>query len=70
MERLQALYDSEINFKISTFWDAGFDWELGDEMNGIKASGCSPSLQECINELSRAVRLHFPNSDYAKTNQD
>lgn len=24
MQTLQALYDSEINFHISTFWDEGF----------------------------------------------
>jgi hypothetical protein len=31
MDELQALYDSEINFTISTFWDAGFKWKLGDD---------------------------------------
>jgi len=38
-ETLQAMYDSEINFSISTFWDGGFDWKLGDAMNGFKCGG-------------------------------
>jgi hypothetical protein len=33
----QRLYDSEINFRISCFWDGGFDVKLGDEMNGYLA---------------------------------
>jgi len=33
------LYDSEINFEISCFWDAGFNWKLGDSVNGYVAEG-------------------------------
>jgi hypothetical protein len=32
---LQRLYDSEINFEVSCFWDAGFDVRLGDAVNGF-----------------------------------
>ncbi len=35
MDQFQALYDSKINFTISTFWDGGFTWKLGDELNGF-----------------------------------
>lgn len=35
---LQTLYNNEINFRISCFWDAGFRIEIGDEINGFKAS--------------------------------
>src|SRR5712675_189505 len=37
LERLQALCKSEINFTISTVWDAGFKGKLGDESNGFVA---------------------------------
>lgn len=33
----QDIYDSEINIRISTFWDGGYDLKLGDYMNGYKA---------------------------------
>ena len=66
METLQSLYNSEINFSISTFWDGGFDWKLGDEMNGFKATGTSDTLSKAIQELDQAARIHYPDSDYAK----
>ena len=31
----QRLYDSEINFEVSCFWDAGFDVRLSDAVNGF-----------------------------------
>jgi hypothetical protein len=36
---LQRLYDSEINFELSCFWDGGFIWKLGDSANGYAAEG-------------------------------
>ena len=33
----QRLYDSEINFEVSCFWDADFDVRLGDALNGFLA---------------------------------
>ena len=62
---LQRLYDSEINFSISTFWDGGFDWKLGDSLNGIKATGCSSSLAEAERELKASALKHFPKSVFA-----
>jgi hypothetical protein len=35
MSILQRLYDSEINFEVSAFYDAGFDVRLGDHLNGF-----------------------------------
>jgi hypothetical protein len=29
------IYDSEINVRISWFWDCGFEVRLGDEINGF-----------------------------------
>ena len=62
---LQDLYDSEINFAISTFWDAGFDWKLGDEVNGYKAEGQGRSFLEAANQLRDAAIKHFPESEFA-----
>jgi hypothetical protein len=37
MSILQRLYDSEINFEVAGFCDAGFDVRLGDALNGFIA---------------------------------
>lgn len=66
MDELQALYDSEINFNISTFWDAGFQWKLGDESNGFKAEGEEATIKEAVAELVKAARKHYPESEFAK----
>jgi len=66
MDTLQKLYDSEINFEISTFWDAGFDWKLGDEMNGYKDGGQVDSLGDAAIALAIAAVKHFPDSVFAK----
>ena len=65
-EILQALYDSEINFELSTLWDAGFDWKLGDEMNGWKVGGNAGTLGLAMQDLKAAARKHFPNSVFAQ----
>lgn len=66
VNELQALYDSEINFVISTLWDGGFDWKLGDDLNGFKESGCGDTVLEAIEDLMAAARKHYPNSQYAQ----
>lgn len=35
---MAALYDSEINCSLSSFWDGGFTVKLGDDINGVKAT--------------------------------
>jgi len=67
MRRLEKLYDSEINFSISTFWDAGFYWKLGDEANGFKAEGNTYCLEDAIGALHEAAMEHYPDSVYART---
>lgn len=37
LEVMAALYESEINCGVASFWDAGFDVWLGDDANGKKA---------------------------------
>ena len=65
MDILQELYDSEINFHLSTLWDGGFDWRLGDEMNGFKASGCGLTLDDALDALVQATLEHYPDSVFA-----
>jgi len=62
---LQELYDSEINFQISTFWDSGFDWKLGDNLNGFVDGGNEDSFNEAIESLVNAAVRHFPKSKFA-----
>lgn len=62
----QRLYDSEINFCVSTFWDGGFDWKLGDEMNGFLAGSSCKTLNGAAVELHNAACEHYPNSSYAR----
>lgn len=66
MDELQALYDSEINFQISTFYDNGFEWKLGDILNGWKAEGRADTLKEAVHELIEAAVTTYSNSDFAK----
>jgi hypothetical protein len=62
---IDALYESELNCEVSTFWDGGFTLKLGDEMNGFVAEGhCKTSL-EAAQFLDKAAREHFPESAYA-----
>ena len=64
---LQMLYDSEINFELSCFWNGGFIWKLGDSANGYPAGGHADSVSEAIARLRDAALTHFPQSDFAKT---
>lgn len=62
MNILQQLYNSEINFSISTFWDGGFDFKLGDEMNGFVKEANFRSFEEGIAWLIEAAKAQYPNS--------
>jgi hypothetical protein len=63
---MQALYVSEINVSVTSFWDDGWTVKLGDEMNGFKAQ------EHCANDgLSDAAlwpieqaKKHYPDSDF------
>lgn len=64
---LQELYKSEINFRISTFWDEGFKVEIGDEMNEFVAEFSSHDLSECMNWLQNKAVEIYPDSKFAKS---
>ncbi|MBN9034973.1 MAG: hypothetical protein J0H53_02795 [Rhizobiales bacterium] len=66
MNVMQALYDSEINFSVSTFWDDGFEIKLGDAMNGYRAETKVRTWAEVEPWLKAAALEHFPESGFAR----
>lgn len=66
---MSTLYRSEINCGMESFWDAGFDAWIGDDMNGRKAERTFDRREfgDIAGWLhSEALRL-YPESAYAKT---
>lgn len=64
---LNALYNSEINVEISSFWDGGWTVKIGDAMNGFKAEMTFDDLSENTAAwLTKAACELYPNSDFAK----
>jgi hypothetical protein len=66
LEILQALYASEINVRIESFWDGGWTAVLGDEMNGFPwARVRASTLEECLTELANQAVSVYPDSNFA-----
>lgn len=65
MSLLQQLYDSEINFSITTFWDGGVTAKLGDEINGYVAEEIFEKVIDAEMWLLGQARIHFPESKFA-----
>lgn len=63
---LQDLYDSEINFAIIAFWDAGFKVMLGDEVNGFSATERVHNFPQGIEWLRIRTLEQHPESAFAK----
>jgi hypothetical protein len=66
LDIMQQLYESEINCSISSFWDGGFTWGLGDDHNGWQAGGEADTFADAAAKLAEAARRHYPDSDFAK----
>lgn len=60
VDAFQWLYDLEINFKVSCFWDGGFDVALGDEMNGWEAETTVEKWDEVAPWLLTAASARWP----------
>ncbi len=56
----QRLYDSEINFSISCFWDGGFTVKIGDELNGFVAKETVGTYDEALAWLELTADEHYP----------
>ena len=66
-ELLNALYASEINCRIESFFDDGWIGWLGDERNGFKfARVRGDTFLECGRELAAQACAVYPNSDFAQ----
>ena len=65
-KELQKIYDSEINYSISSFWDDGFLVELGDHFNGFKKSKTVKGIKNVVLCLIRWCIDEFPNSSYSQ----
>lgn len=63
---LQNIYDSEINFSISTFWDWWFDVMLWDNTNWIKCSSNEETIDKAIYFLVCSCQEYYPGSKYVK----
>jgi hypothetical protein len=63
---LQRLYESEINFTVSSLWDCGFRWKVGDDVNGFIAEGSATTFERAVSDLAHAAIEHFPNSAFAR----
>lgn len=61
-EKLQALYDSEINFRVECFWDDGFEWSLGDECNGYVITRMAQKFADFINDLWAYAKFTYPDA--------
>jgi hypothetical protein len=70
-ELLNALYASEINCRIESFFDDGWIGWLGDATNGFKfARVRGDTFPECVRELAAQACAVYPNSDFAQVFRD
>ena len=67
-EILQAMYESEINCRVQSFFDAGWTGDLGDDQNGFPLAPVSgETFFDCVAELAQQARAVFPTSAFAMT---
>ena len=58
------LYASEINVSISSFWDGGWNWKLGDESNGFVSEGVAEDWDSAVYELAEAASGYYEHSGF------
>ena len=66
MERLQAIYDNEINISIDWFWDSGMVIKIGDDGNGYEDENTFWNIYEGLDWLFKRIVELYPDSDFAK----
>lgn len=64
-----ALYCSEINCGIQSFWDGGWTVWLGDDMNGRVCEESDMKMSELPSWLHRKACEHYPHSVYAEASR-
>jgi hypothetical protein len=60
---LESLRESEINFTISTFFDGGWSFRLGDSTNGYLTGIDVDTFEEGLEWLWQAAEKHFPEAE-------
>lgn len=62
---VDKMYESEINFSISAFFNAGFTVEIGDDFNGFNGKVKNlQSFSEAVNCLAMNISRIYPISDF------
>lgn len=70
MSVIQDLYNSEINFAVSTMWDGGFEVQIGDQVSGFKAKATFWHWGQVEQWLTAEAIKHWPMSDFAMIYRD
>lgn len=68
IEELQKIYDSEINIRIESFWDA--EWRVAIMVNNewkYPSEYDICSLEEVVPCLKELIKKYLPESEYAKS---
>lgn len=74
-EVLQRIYNSELNFRMRSFFDSGTEWSIGDDLNGwvkfdrgiIADKKINWSdVSESISALAYCLFHVYPNSEFAQ----
>lgn len=52
IDKLQRIYDAEMNISLSWFFDGGIDVSVGDEFNGIRLMANLPTVSDAIDWLA------------------
>lgn len=66
-QTMEALYASEINCEIFSFWDGGWDVSLGDTMNGWRVTQNFRDLNDAPAWIIAQAIKHWPDSEFAKS---
>lgn len=63
---LEALYASEINVELRSFWDGGWTAQLGDDLNMYGAEVWAQTLTEMVPKLREAAAKTYPDSHFSR----
>lgn len=64
IKTLKALYDSEINVEISSFYDGGWTIRFGDKLNGFPHEAIYCSTEQLELALKEGAIAYYPCSDF------
>lgn len=60
VEKLQKIYEAEINVEISSFFDSGWSYRIGDSVNGFRDPvriGEFENFESCVDDLHQELIL-------------